>query len=147
MGFTSASGLVSRRFSSSPRGRRDRAGRVNVLGVILVLLLAVGAGWAWLFGPYFWDYQVMREATAAAAREWRSTESKDKGAFKLWHRLDNEGMDYIFETECSFQQEGTNRMISCAWDVDVYYPGTSYYRTLSFSLDTTCDSVGDITQS
>jgi hypothetical protein len=143
---TTASHVSRKGAALTHRRRRMRGGRVNVLGVLLVLLFIGGAGWAWIFGPYFWDYQVMREATAAAAREWRTAESKDKGVIKLWRRVEKEEMTYIPETACSFQEEGTNRMIFCAWDVNVYYPGTEYYRTLSFSLDTTCDAEGDIEQ-
>jgi len=123
-----------------------RSGRINILTILLLLIVVAAGEAAWLFGPYYWDYQVMKEITKSSAREWDAL-GEMKARAKLSHLLAKRGLDdYITERECNFEERGAVKVIDCRWVVDVYYPFTRYYKTLDFSLNTQIDGRGDVTQ-
>lgn len=125
--------------------RRHRSGRMAGSSILLILLAIFGLAWGGIFGPYFWDEQVVREAGSAALREWRTTESLEKGKAKLASRLSKEGIEYIDPVaDCKFTMDSGYRYLECGWNPSVYYPGTQYYKTLSFYLSIACDSEGSI---
>lgn len=127
--------------------RRRRAGRISGSSMLLLLLIAVGLAWAGIFGPYFWDEQVVREAAAASLREWRTEESLDRGKNKFANRLEKESIDYIDPVvDCKFSMEGKIRYLECGWVAHVYYPGTNYYKTLNFNTTSECDEDGSVSQ-
>jgi len=123
-----------------------RSGRINILSLLLLLALVAGGGACWLFGPYYWDFEVMKEITKSSAREW-SALGELKGRAELTHLLAKRELDdYITERDCTFEERGSMKIIDCRWVVEVPYPYTSHTQVLDFSLTTQIDARGDVTQ-
>ncbi len=124
-----------------------RRARINIVTVLLILVLGAVGIFAWLFGPYYWDKQVMNEVARTSALEWYATENRQKGMSRLGHLLEKRGLsEYIYPNDCTFQEEGELRVVACWWEVDVFYPGSEMYRTLSFDTTVEVDRRGDAVQ-
>jgi len=117
-----------------------RAGRVNFIGLLMVLASGVIGAGVWIFGPYYYDAFIMRDITVRAALEWHHSESKQEGKKHLVKLLySREIPDYIDEKHCGFNEWENIREVSCDWQVDVMIPGTDRYETLEFSVTTEVD--------
>ena len=109
-----------------------RAGRVNMFAVAMILTMALGALLTDRFGPYYWDYWKMKEVTKTAALHWKVF-SKKAAIEKLRSMLeDKEISEYIEPSYCQFEDRLKGGVVSCSWEVDVYYPFSEKYRTLEF---------------
>ncbi len=124
--------------------RRSRHGRVQVLTVLLLLALIVAGFFAQLFGPYYLDYMNMKEVVKSASLAWYANAEEVAGREKLRMTLDQKEIDYITGDDCSFEKQGEYFVVSCAWVVHVYYPGTDYYKTLDYSVTASSDQRGSV---
>ena len=125
--------------------RHAQSGRINLLTLLLIAALTGGIGYVVLFGPYYWDYLVMREVTQAAVLEWYNSESRAAGEKRLERELvKNDIPSYIDESHCGFDTDidtdGHDILIvSCSWSAYVYYPYTDDFKQLDFSATTEVD--------
>ena len=122
----------------------DRSGRISLLNVFLFLGLAAVALYAWTFLPYYWHYTKMQEVTKSAVLEWDAWDNQARAEDKLSDLLDRRSIpDYILPEDCQFLEEpGPIYTVRCAWKVDVYYPFTKKFKTLSFETLETVDDKG-----
>jgi hypothetical protein len=122
----------------------DRRGRISLMNVFLFLALAAVALVAWTFLPYQWHYLKMKEVTKSAVLEWDAWDNKARAEEKLADLLDRRSIpDYILPEDCQFTEEPVAiYTVRCAWKVDVYYPFTKKFKTLSFETLETVDEKG-----
>ena len=79
---------------------------MNLLTILLLGAVVAFVGGVVLFGPYYWDYLVMREITQAAVLEWYNAESQEAGKKRLQRELvKNDIPSYIDETHCIFDTD------------------------------------------
>ena len=69
------------------RTRRTEAGKVNLIGLIIAVVLAVGGLLAYLFVPYHLDYMNMKEVVSSASLAWYANDAKSSGERKLEEQL------------------------------------------------------------
>jgi hypothetical protein len=112
----------------------DRTGRISIVNVVFFLCFVAGAVVAYTFSPYYWDYLKMQEVTKSAVLEWDAWDSKPRAVTRLADELERREIpDYILDEDCEFIEEANQTYtVRCAWAVDVYYPFTDKFRTLSF---------------
>ena len=123
-----------------------RAGRANVLTILLVLVLAViGVGVA-TFGPFYLDYLNMKEVCSSSALAWYASESEDSAHTRFAKGLSDKGVDYVSEDNCEFKKTDDTIQVYCAWEAYAYYPMTDYYKILDFEVDTYVDGRGQVEQ-
>jgi hypothetical protein len=122
----------------------DRRGRISLVNVFLLLGLVAAAVLAWTFLPYYWDYMKMQEVTKSAVLEWDAWDERRRAEDKLADLLDRRSIpDYILAEDCQFLEEPDQiYTVRCAWKVDVYYPFTQKFKTLSFETLETVDDQG-----
>ena len=124
-----------------------RRGRINIVSLLLTLMMIGGSVWAYTFGPYYWDHQVMKEIARTSALEWYATENEEKARARLGRLLQKREIDdYIYTSDCFFETRGKINSIRCFWQVDVFYPYSDYYETLEFETTVEVNNRGDITQ-
>lgn len=114
-----------------------RAGKVNVIGVILILALLIGLVFLHTFGPYYWDDISMGEVVKNTAL---SCQDRDEqaGHVRLTQELAaHEIPTYIEERDCSINRRGEDCTVRCAWTVAVSWPFTDIQRELSFERQAT----------
>lgn len=112
-----------------------RAGKINIMGVILVLALVVGGVFLHTFGPYYWDAVNMREVvqvTAITFQERGKKHAVERLTQELYHR---DIPEYIQESHCKLTEHGKIFEVRCAWEVQQAWPFTSIYRTMSFEAE------------
>jgi len=111
---------------------RQRGGRINLFTVIIILALAGTYVMVDRFGPYYWDYGLMKEATKSAVRTWKMA-GRQAGEEKLSDMIEDKDMsDYIEASFCDFTEHAGTARVRCSWEVDVFYPFSDKTRTLSF---------------
>lgn len=120
----------------------SRRGKAGIIGIIMLLMLGAAGGAAWLFGPYYLDYMNMQEVAASASLSWYANDSKAAAVAKLGEELRVKDIEYIVEDDCTIDEVGKLYIVSCYWEVDVYYPYTKYYKTLVFETTAECDKRG-----
>ena len=112
-----------------------RSGKISLFLIFVLLLMAAAVMMVRRFGPYYWDYWKMKEVTKTAALHWKMF-GRPAGEEKLVGLLeDKEISDYIEPGYCEFVDRGDEKNVYCSWEVDVYYPFSEEYRTLSFETD------------
>ena len=114
---------------------RSRRGGISWFTLLLIGLLAGGTMLTHRFGPYYWDYWQMKEITKSTARTWKMFGRED-GLDKLATLIDDRGLsDYLDPSFCDLIEHHDGVRVQCSWEVDVYYPFSEEYRTLSFQTE------------
>ena len=114
-----------------------RAGRINVIGVLLVLALAVGAAWLFTFGPYYWDHKKMDEVVKASARSWEGY-SKEKAIQAMKSEMYNRDVPtYLSVEDCDFIEQGDRKTVYCEWTVQETWPLIGRRETMHFISEAT----------
>ena len=109
-----------------------RRGKAQVLSILLTLGLAFGAYLLYTFGDYYITLFKMKELTKSVMLDWVGL-NEGKARRRLGEEFRRQEIpEYISPDYCEFQTVGNERSVTCSWEVDVYYPGTDYYKTLSF---------------
>ena len=129
---------------SEAPSRRSRAGRVQILTLFLLLLAGAGGFFAWLFVPYHIDYMNMKEVVKSSALAWYAHVEEHAAREKFRIAMNEKGIDYITSEDCSWQKQGELYSVSCYWVVDVYYPGTDYFKTLEYEVGAEADQRGKV---
>ncbi len=121
-----------------------RAGKINIVTVLLVAVVGFAGVFAYTFGPYYLDYMSMDEVarnTALTYSEW----GKTKGEQRLTQELYNRDIpDYIVEKDCKFSKKGEEFTVTCIWDVEKNWPFTSKVRAMHFEVSATYGPMGFI---
>ena len=125
---------------------RLRQGRVNGLTLLLLAVLAVGGVATWTFGPYWLDYMNMKEIAASSGLAWYAGASESAGRSRLRQGLETKEIDYITEDDCQFSKTRDVITVWCTWEVNAFYPFTSYYKTLSYEITTEVNDRGVVNQ-
>ncbi len=112
-----------------------RSGKINIVGILIVLALIVGALFLHAFGPYYWDAVNMKEVVQNTAITYQ-----DRGKGKAGERLTQELYqrdipDYIRERDCKFSSRGEIFTVRCEWQAEVAWPFTSITRVMSFDIE------------
>jgi hypothetical protein len=128
----------------TPAPRRSRAGRVQILTLFLLLLAGVGGFFAWLFVPYHIDYMNMKEVVKSSALAWYAHVEEHAAREKFRIAMNEKGIDYITSEDCTWLKQGQLYTVSCYWVVDVYYPGTDYFKTLEYEVGAEADQRGKV---
>ncbi len=112
-----------------------RAGKINIVGILIILALIIGGVFAYTFGPYYWDSVTMKEVARNTALTYQDR-GKAKGLERLTQELYQRDIpDYIVEKDCKFSNRGQTFIVTCAWAVDVSWPFTSISRHMSFEVE------------
>jgi hypothetical protein len=120
-----------------------RSGRVNVIGILIVLALAVAGVWCYAFGPYYIHKIKMDRVVKITARCW-----KDSGLDRCRGQLSEEMVrseipEYLDEKDCKFLDGvGGKRTVSCEWSVQENWPFTDYKKTMHFVSEATISPNG-----
>jgi hypothetical protein len=123
-----------------------RAGRANVLTIILVAFLAaIGVSVA-TFGPYYLDYLNMKEVCSSSALAWYASSEEKSAHTRFLKGLEKKEIDYIDKDQCEFKKQGDTIQVYCYWEAYAYYPFTDYYKILEFEVDTYVDGRGGVEQ-
>lgn len=130
--------------SSQRSVRPQRGGRAQVVTIVLLLVLSFGGFMAWLFVPYQIDYLNMKEVVKSSALAWYAHVEESAAREKFRISMKTKDIDYITADDCTFEKRGDFYTVSCYWVVDVYYPGTDYYRTLEFEVSAEADQRGKV---
>lgn len=93
-------------------------------GLVLVVGVIVGAGWVWLFGPYYWDDFKMQNCVGDAVLTW-SNLGLEKGKEQLRMSMEERSIgDEIDRNDnCRFYEEEDQKVVECEWEVIVDVPG------------------------
>ena len=114
-----------------------RAGRVNVTGVVLVLVLLAGMVFLHTFGPYYWDYMSMGEVVKNTALTCQDRDEK-AGEVRLTQELEaHEIPTYIVEDDCTIRRQGDDCTVKCTWTVEATWPVIGVAREMSFEQQAT----------
>lgn len=107
---------------------------MRVLSFLLIVALAAGCGWAYIFGPYYLDAWKMQDVVGSAALSW-SAFTEEKGRAQLREELQRREIPgYFTEDKCTFYEEPDGmKVVDCEWYVDVYPPLVAP-RRLKFSV-------------
>lgn len=114
-----------------------RSGKVNVIGVLILLALVFGLIFLHTFGPYYWDYIAMGEVVKNTAM---TCQERDVayGEKRLTQELNqHEIPDYLIEDDCKFHRRGDECEVRCAWTVSANWPFTDIAREMSFEVHAT----------
>jgi hypothetical protein len=109
-----------------------------------LLALTVGAVLGWLFVPYYLDYLNMKEVVKSSSLAWYAHVEESAAREKFRIAMKTKGIDYITADNCSFEKSGEFYTVSCYWVVDVYYPGTDYFKTLEYEVSAEADQRGKV---
>jgi hypothetical protein len=137
-----------RGFDMQFRSRRHRAGeqgKVNFIGLVLVVLLLVAGYFAYLFVPYHIDYMNMKEVVTSSSLAWYANDAKTASEKKLDEQLRAKEIDYITRKDnCDIDESGDMYVVTCSWEVDVYYVPSDYFKTLTYETTAECDKGGSV---
>ena len=134
----------TRRVPQAAARRRLRSGKVGLVGSILVAVLALGGYFANVFVPPIWTHQQMRQLTQSVALDWAQL-NRAKAERRIREEFRRQEVpNYIADDACKLEERGTSKIVACAWAVDVFYPPTDYYKTLTFTTRCEVDSQGNI---
>jgi hypothetical protein len=120
----------------------SRRGKVNVLAVLLLLIVAVGGYGAYLLVPPYLDYMNMKEVASSAALAWYATETKTGSEKKFDEQMRAKEIDYITRDDCKWEESKEIFAVYCYWEYDVFYVPTDYYKTLEFEVTAESDKRG-----
>ncbi len=112
-----------------------RAGKINIVGILIVLALIVGGLFLHTFGPYYWDAVNMKEVVRNTSITYQDR-GKAKGLERLTQELYQRDIpDYIVEDDCKLSSRGQTFTVTCAWQVEVAWPFTSITRVMDFDVE------------
>ena len=117
---------------------------MQFLTILLLFGLGVGGFLAWLFVPYHLDYLNMKEVVKSSALAWYAHVEEHASREKFRISKNEKGIDYITAEDCSWEKQGDTYLVSCYWIVDVYYPGTDYFKTLEYEVTAEANKRGGI---
>lgn len=126
------------------RPRRHRRGRVQLLTVFLLFAVSVVGFFAYLFAPYHLDYLNMKEVVKSSALAWYAHVEEHASREKFRIAMNEKGIDYITAEDCTWEKRGEFYTVSCYWVVDVYYPGTDYFKTLEYEVGAEANQRGGV---
>lgn len=108
---------------------------MRFITLVLVVAAALGAGWAWLFGPYWVDYYKMEDVVGSAALSWAAF-GEPRGKAELVEQLRfREIPDYLTPDACRFYKEAVDvKVVDCDWTVDVQIPLVDQTRRMRFRV-------------
>ena len=111
-----------------------RSGKINVIGVIIVIVLAIAGIWAYTFGPYYWDAVHMKEVVQATCLTFQ-----DRGEPKALGRLTSELYkreipEYIVEDDCRLDKRRDVYTVTCSYVVEENWPFTSKTQVMEFNI-------------
>lgn len=108
---------------------------MRLTSFLLLVVLAVGLGWCWLFLPYYIDAWKMEDVAGTAVLSWANI-NRARGEGVLKHGLkDREIPDYLTPENCDFYEEADGlKTVDCAWFVDVTIPVADQTRRLQFRV-------------
>lgn len=122
--------------------RRRRQGKFNIVSLFFLVAILGSALWGYLFMPYYLVYFRMKEITKSVMLDWVGL-NEGKARRRLGEEFRRQEIpDYVPMDLCELKTEGQERSVTCTWEVDVYYPFTDYYKTLSFEVWAMHDGVG-----
>lgn len=128
---------------SSGRPGRRRRGESRIVSLLLLGLIAFAGLLAYTFGPAFIDYMNMKEVIKAASLSWYAKQTEQSARARLDEGLTEKEIDYITAKDaCTFKESAEEYVVACTWSLDVYYPGTEYYKTLDFWVSSSADRRG-----
>ncbi|HCH66837.1 MAG: hypothetical protein CL927_20075 [Deltaproteobacteria bacterium] len=130
--------------SNKHRPRRHRQGRVQLLTVFLLLVAAVIGFFAYIFVPYHLDYLNMKEVVKSSALAWYAHVEEHASREKFRIAMNEKGIEYITAEDCTWEKRSELYMVSCYWAVDVYYPGTDYFKTLEYEVGAEANQRGGV---
>lgn len=130
--------------AASAAVRRSRAGKVGIVGTILLVILAIGGYFANVFVPPYWTHQTMRQVTESVALDWAQL-NRAKAERRIGEEFRRQEVpNYIPDDACKLEERGTSKIVTCTWAVDVFYPPTDYYKTLAFTTRCEVDPHGNV---
>ncbi len=107
---------------------------MRFLSYVLIVAALLGAGWAWLFGPYWVDYFKMEDVVGSAVLSWAAFD-EPRGKAELAEQLRfREIPDYLTPDACRFYKDGKDKVVDCDWTVDVPIPVVDQTRRLRFRV-------------
>jgi len=123
-----------------------RRGRINIVGSLITLTILAAIAGSILFGPYYWDHQLVKETARSAALKWAESTLEHKAKQKLDDEWEyREIPSYIDKAAaCSFNTSGRRKIVTCAWAAHVYYPLTDYYKTIYFETTSEVTAGGKV---
>lgn len=106
----------------------------NFVGFLMIVGLAFGGGWCYYFAGYYIDGYKMEDVCGTAALTWVAYADKARAQQTLGVELERRGIDENPSAEdCDFYEEGSNKVVQCHWQVDVY-PPVGGARRLKFDV-------------
>jgi hypothetical protein len=114
-----------------------RSGKVNVVGLILIVAFLFGLVFLHTFGPYYWDYVSMGEVVKNTALSCQDRDEQAGKARLTQELAAHEIPTYIEERNCTIRRQGDDCTVSCAWTVAVAWPFTDIEREMSFNQQAT----------
>ena len=112
-----------------------RAGKINIIGILIVAALIVGGVFLHTFGGYYWDAVNMKEVVRNTSMTYQER-GKDRAYDRLTQELYQRDIPaYIVEDFCKMSKRGKIFSVRCTWEVDVAWPFTSVYRHMSFDVE------------
>jgi hypothetical protein len=121
---------------------RNRQGRISYGTLLLLLVVGVGVGWGMLFGPKYIDYLNINECSGMALAAWHAHGVQERAPTRFNECLADKGIEDMTIESCKIEPHDNNKYMYCYWEVYVYYPGTDYYKTLSFEVTNELDLKG-----
>lgn len=121
-----------------------RAGRINLIGIVLAVALIFGGVWAYTFLPYKFDHLQMNECVKGAARSWHQmsvVDAKRRLSDEMYNR---DVPDYIQEDMCEFKEEVATKTVRCEWNVIVVWPIVGKEKPLHYVSEATLYSDGRV---
>jgi hypothetical protein len=109
-----------------------RAGKINIVGILIVLALAAGGVFLYTFGPYYWDAVNMNEVVRNTAITYQDR-GKGRAELRLTQELEQREIPlYITEDDCKLSSRGQVFEVKCSWVVEQAWPFTDVVRVMEF---------------
>lgn len=124
----------------------SRRGKINIVALLIYLTIAAGGYGAWLFAPPYMTYIKMQEITESACLSWEALNQSHGERRLLTDMAQQEIPDYLSTENCEFSMDGKNKVVSCYWELDIYYVPSDYYKSLSFETWAMHDGVSLVTE-
>lgn len=116
-----------------------RTAGVAALAVFIVLGAPAG-----LFGPHWLRDRALDRIVVAVALDWRDF-GLQTAEERLLYELDRAALSvYVGPDGCSLNNDNDNRIVICAWEVEVRVPLTKWTVPVSFSSGARIDADGTL---